>query len=184
MYFYISEFIEGETSLDKELTGFWGINWKTSRGEAKKIISNKGDYILSEETADYLVYKGIFGGSDAIIALYFFENQFYQGIVDYPYEENRALIKYKSIKDQIMKKYGEPTKVVERFQKPYYKGDGFEEQALQLNKGIYMSSWSFADDNTISIVISNKLETLLVYESTELSEQNKKIENEKNLEDF
>ena len=47
-----------------------------------------------------------------------------------------------------------------------------------------MSSWSFADDNTISIVISNKLETLLVYESTELSEQNKKIENEKNLEDF
>lgn len=184
MYFYVEEFKAGETSLDKELTGFWGINWKTSKGEVKKIISNKGDYTLTEESAKGMAYKGKFGGSDAIIILYFFENQFYQGVVSYPYEQNRALSKYQTVKEQITKKYGEPAKVVERFQKPYYKGDGYEEQALQLNKGLYMSSWSFVDNNTIYVAISNSLETMLIYENTELSEQNKKIENEKNMEDF
>lgn len=184
MYFYISDFQEAETSQDKELTGFWGIEWKTSRGEAKKIISNKGDYVLTEDAADGIAYKGKFGGVDATIVLYFFENQFYRGVVAYPYEENRAFSRYQTTKEQIIKKYGPPTKVAEVFQKPYYKGDGYEEQAIRLNKGLYMSSWSFSNNNTIYVAISNSLDTLLCYENNELTEKNKTIEDQKNMDDF
>lgn len=178
MYFYISDFKE------KELSGFWGINWGTSIGESKSIISNKGNYELIEDNVDGIVYKGKFGGEDATICLGFFRNQLYRGIVIYPYEENKAISKYQDVKELITKKYGIPTKTIEQFQRPYYKGDGYEEQAIRTNKAFYASTWSFAENNMIMVAIGNSLETYLSYQNSKLAKENDEIEKEKNMEDF
>ena len=60
----------------------------------------------------------------------------------------------------------------------------YEEQAIRTNKGTYVSSWTFSDKNNIMVGISNDLETVLYYENFELAEKNKKIEDEKIMEDF
>ena len=46
---------------------------------------------------------------------------------------------YYKIKESYIKKYGKPLQSFERFFKPYYEGDGYELQALKLDKCTYES---------------------------------------------
>lgn len=46
---------------------------------------------------------------------------------------------YKNIKESYIKKYGRPLHTFERFDDPYYEGDGYELQALKMEKCTYIS---------------------------------------------
>ncbi|MBR5927478.1 MAG: hypothetical protein IKZ79_03405 [Spirochaetia bacterium] len=180
---FLAEVLFAQSTSDK-LLGFWGIKWGTSIEETKNIVKQKGSYIITEELPDAIAYKGNFGGEDTSIFLYFFDNKFYKGVVSYPYEENRVFSKYRVIKEQVSSKYGKPQKETELFLKPYYDGDGYEEQAVRVNKCIYYSTWNFSDQNIIGLTISNKLHTLLFYKNTKMQEEADKKEKEKNMSDF
>jgi len=67
---------------------------------------------------------------------------------------------YRKIKESYIKKYGKPLHSFERFDEPYYEGDGYEMQALKLEKCTYISYFktpegmiSVGMDSTGSIAI-------------------------------
>ena len=64
---------------------------------------------------------------------------------------------------QFKKKYGEPTEHFEFFSKPYYKGDGYEMQALRLDKCNY-ASYSEKENGTICVEMSKGWHQWIAYE--------------------
>ena len=64
---------------------------------------------------------------------------------------------YNDIKDSYIGKYGVQTNNYHFFVKPYYEGDGYEMQAVKLDKCRYGSFWDKEDGNImISIICTNK----------------------------
>lgn len=49
--------------------------------------------------------------------------------------------RYDDFKQKYIEKYGKPTKTYEFFTSPYEKGDGYELQAISLEKGYYNNYW-------------------------------------------
>jgi hypothetical protein len=48
---------------------------------------------------------------------------------------------YYELVETLTQKYGEPSDKIARFLDPYYEGDGYEEQAIRLEKGQFMAVW-------------------------------------------
>lgn len=81
-----------------------------------------------------------------------------------PKETNwyRIKSKYFELKEQYQKKYGEGISY-EFFKTPYYEGDGYEMQALYLEKCIY-STFFYTDFGIISITITEFQQIAIAYE--------------------
>jgi hypothetical protein len=151
------------------LDGFSGINWNETLQNAEKIMTEKEFIVVSKDNND-LMLKGKFAGENATIILSFFDEKFYRAIVIYEYERNRALSKYNSYVSLMSERYGKPNESIERYISPYYKGDGYEEQAIRMNKGIVSSKWLFNNNCTINVVIVSNLNTYLVYTHESLAQ--------------
>lgn len=70
---------------------------------------------------------------------------------------------YLTLKEQYTKKYGTPSDEFEFFSTPYYEGDGYETQALELEKCTYSTYWQ-VPYGVIGVSISEFLQIRLVYE--------------------
>ena len=88
--------------------------------------------------------------------------------------------KYKTI---LTDKYGEPTNEYDFFSKPYFLGDGYELQALRMEKCTYATYWFDKDNMNIAIEMSKFEQINITYENEklmqirrkELDDQNKTI---------
>lgn len=79
--------------------------------------------------------------------------------------------RYKSI---LTEKYGQPTNEYEFFSKPYYLGDGYELQALRLEKCYYATYWFDKDNLNVAIEMSKFEQINLSYENVKNIELNAK----------
>lgn len=70
---------------------------------------------------------------------------------------------YKEYKEAYTTKYGKPSDSFEFFSKPYYEGDGYELQALRLDKCTYATFWKF-DAGTIAVKLGSSGYVSLIYE--------------------
>ncbi len=70
---------------------------------------------------------------------------------------------YQSYKEQYQQKYGVPTNSYEFFSTPYYEGDGYELQAVRLEKCTYFTYWELELGN-IAVEISEFEQIKLSYE--------------------
>lgn len=170
--------------VKQPLDGFWGIKWNSDIKTAEKAVQNKGKHTLIEKSNARLLYSGMFGGEEAIIAFFFDDDKFYLAQVTYPYEENRALAKYLRIKSLITEKYGPPEDDVMCFLPPYRLGDGYEELARKMNKAILTACWYFSDNNEVFIDLDSNLEVRLYYKNSEIHDKLLKEVQEKNMSDF
>lgn len=73
---------------------------------------------------------------------------------------------YRSLLDSYSKKYGNPEKSYDFFIDPYYKGDGYELQALKNDKCRYVSFFT-VDKGHLSIEIAKMQEVMVTYEDME-----------------
>ncbi len=85
-------------------------------------------------------------------------------------------VSWQSIKSQYIKfceimteKYGSTEDVYESFTKPYYEGDGYELQALGMEKCKYATYWLNKNNTNIVVEISKYKQVKLVYENNELT---------------
>lgn len=60
---------------------------------------------------------------------------------------------YNDIRDSYIDKYGKPTKDYHFFSSPYYEGDGYEMQAVRLEKCNYLCFWNNMEEGNIMISI-------------------------------
>jgi hypothetical protein len=84
---------------------------------------------------------------------------------DFCKDENWISLKsdYKSLKEQITKKYGEPFETIEFFSSPYYDGDGNEIQAFKKGKCVFASYWE-VESGFIDIGITDSCQIRISYE--------------------
>jgi hypothetical protein len=75
-------------------------------------------------------------------------------------------------------KYGSPDNHDEYFIKPYYEGDGYELQAVELEKTYFMSYWLRKDNLTLAVEISKYKQVKLTYENDMAMEIRKKEQDE------
>jgi hypothetical protein len=81
---------------------------------------------------------------------------------------------YNSIINIITQKYNKPDNKYAFFTKPYYKGDGYELQALGVDKVSYSSYWFNKDNLNICVSISKFKMVKVDYENSALMEVNTK----------
>jgi hypothetical protein len=166
------------------LTGFYNFDWSTDITAIKQGLSTRGvKKVLQDDNSGYVILS-TFGGKDATIAFFLNDGKMYQGAVVYDYINNMAISTYTTIKSQLISKYGTPDEENENYYSPYYKGDGYEEQAIRLNKALISSIWKFVDGNEITVFIAKDLTTILLYSNTKLSKEIENKQDEANLNDF
>ena len=90
---------------------------------------------------------------------------------------------YSTYVDLFTKKYGFPSDRFEFFEEPYYKGDGYELQALRNGKCNYVSFFK-TDKGTIMIEMSREERLRLTYEDKINAELQNKEKTSRNLDDI
>jgi hypothetical protein len=149
---------------------FRNASWRMSPDEVKK--TENSEFLFQKD--NILAYKGKLIDFDALIAYFFAENQLVRA--RYVLEEehtnkNDYIEDYKSLKNKLISKYGEPSTDKTEWKNDLYRGDpslwGF---AVSLGHLYYYSIW-YADDTNITLSIRGdnyKIHTILEYESKQL----------------
>ena len=122
---------------------------------------------------------GLIKAQDKINLIYFnYKNEslIWKAVVIKPSSSNWYTLKrrYFEMKDMLSIKYGAVNKEIEQFLSPYYDGDGYEAQAISLQKCIYASFW-YPDtlssillhiwrDGTLGISYENEANSKLYFE--------------------
>ena len=114
---------------------FSGIEWLSTKDTVKEVLTKKG-YAFSEIDKDGdLVYSGEFMGQKSqILCIINPQDQIVKIVVRWQTPDSKCLDFYEKIKDILTSKYGQPCSNFETYKTPYYKGDGFEEQAIRRRK--------------------------------------------------
>ncbi len=159
--------------IAKVLTGFQGVVWGDSRETTIKVLSQKFTPNKSETDATHLVFDGgkLAGESvDDIYALMTDEGFTKANVYFEKPDEQEIFHQYDHMKELLIKKYGEPKNDFAFFKDPYYKGDGYETQAIRLGKATFAAYWEFPDKDgkstdSLSIEIKTTLQVMVSYEN-------------------
>ena len=91
----------------------------------------------------------------------------FKAIVYLPKQQTWEDIKYEysQFVDIFAQKMGEPDNQFSFFRDPYFEGDGFEMQAVALEKVVYSSFWVNRNNTTIALSISKYKQVEIVYEN-------------------
>jgi hypothetical protein len=81
--------------------------------------------------------------------------------------DNKARSVYSDLRQSLVAKYGKPSNTFEYFQKPYYSGDGYEDQAIRLGKGTFATYWTTPGRGGLAIDVTEKLAVKISYEGPE-----------------
>jgi hypothetical protein len=86
--------------------------------------------------------------------------------------DNKARETFTRLREALQEKYGAPTRAFQLFTKPYFEGDGYEEQALRLGKARFSAFWlGEASKQALWLQITEKLAVVVNYESAEWKEE-------------
>ena len=180
-----------DKNSDTELTGFLKSKWGESLTKVKNNNLVKGyEYIDTANTVNaefhsvLAVIADFAGLPNCVLVWSFTSDKLYQGVVMFtPELSAQAMLKYHSIKDLLVKKYGEGV-TYESYDYPYEEGDGHWETAFELGKGKLNTYWIFKDDNTISLQLTAELDVKITYQSDELTSETIEQKNAINSEDL
>lgn len=108
---------------------------------------------------------GKFAGSNVEIYIVSANNLVWKVLVDYPeqYSFSSLTSAYDDMVEQFKIKYGTPSDHFEFFSKPYYNGDGYELQALKLEKCTYATYWN-TEFGIISVSLTKFANLRIIYE--------------------
>lgn len=142
-------------SAQTERMKFMGIPIAGSPIQMGEKLKAKG-FVFKEKISNHIrEYSGTFAGSNVVVDVVSTSNVVWKILVEYPEASSFSRLEsdYEDMVGQFKKKYGEPTEHFEFFSKPYYKGDGYEMQALRLDKCNYASYWE-KENGTICVEMS------------------------------
>ena len=152
-------------SAQTEHIKFMGIPITGSPIQMGEKLKAKGFVFKQKIDDDIREYSGTFAGSKVVVNIVSTSNIVWKILVEYPKVSSFSRLEtdYEEMVAQFTKKYGEPTEHFEFFSKPYYKGDGYEMQALRLDKCFYTSYWE-KEIGTICVEMSKRGSLWIGYE--------------------
>lgn len=169
--------------LSAQELAFKGILFSVGSDKFLTELQSKGFKLIDSDKNEYCtIYtlKGNFAGkSDCEIYINTsLDNRVGKLSVYFPEKVEWYSLKneYFSLKDIFTEKYGKPSGTHQTFFSPYYEGDGYEMQAVRLDKIYYMSEWKIGDDY-VYIEITKYKSVRVSYECTEVMD---KIASDKN----
>ena len=139
---------------------FADIQWGTSKEEVRKQLTVKGFSPGALDKDGDFKFKGSLLGYNMQGLALFSDNKVVKIIVRIITPDNKAIDTYRSMKGILTDKYGKPEEDFNFFKKPYYEGDGYEEQAIRLGKATFASFWP-----GIMLEINEMLTVQVIYES-------------------
>lgn len=141
---------------------FGDTKWRQSPEETKAALE-KLDFKHVERTSkgDHFFEGNFLGREAGIIARFNPQNQLLKIKLLIEPPKNRVILHYKGLLSRLKDNHGKPDEEFEVYARPYFKGDGFEEQAIRLNKGQVFAVWT---KKLISIEITNTLLIVISYE--------------------
>ena len=151
---------------------FMGVPVSGTTSEFANELKLKGFVLSAESVPTLVVMSGKLGGEsvELLIAGTPKNHMTAKMVVLYPKEETwySLLGDYNKVKKIITEKYGEPDKGYEFFNDPYSLGDGYELQAVRLEKCFYLQVWHANEkfpNQTLAVRINKGLYVSLVYEN-------------------
>ncbi|WP_418788994.1 hypothetical protein, partial [Leyella stercorea] len=150
---------------EKEHMKFMGIPINGTELQFETKLKSKGFVRKSRINENVLEMVGKFAGSKVEVYIVSTNNLVWKILVDYPEESTFSSLSsfYDDMVEQFKIKYGIPSDHFEFFSKPYYKGDGYELQALKLEKCTYASYWE-TSTGIISVSLTKYANLRIVYE--------------------
>ncbi len=143
---------------------FADIPWGARAQEVKSFLSSKsfnpgvvdkdGDIPFSGELAGHRLSGHVMFANDGAQKITF-------GLAT---PNNQARSVYRDLRQSLIEKYGKPSRSHEFFQKPYYSGDGYEDQAIRLGKGTFATYWFIEGGGALAIQITERLAVRIAYE--------------------
>jgi len=148
---------------------FASLPWGASTAAVKQGMSEQGLAFTKIDEDGDLNFKGtLVGYSATAAALMNPAGQLVKTIVLIYVDDAKSRQEYRAMKDVLTTKYGAPSDCFEYFKSPYKEGDGYEEQAIKLSKGVFMCFWGdpshAAGNSSMSLQITTKLNLELTYE--------------------
>jgi hypothetical protein len=155
-----------------ETFNFADCDWGISREQTKKLLGSRGFGEFEVDRDGDLVFSGgrLVGHAAGGVALFTPKGRLTKMIVILATADHKAIPTYKEMLVTLKNKYGGPTHEFRSFDKPYYEGDGFEEQAVRLGKADFSAYWIGGEGKykgTLSVKVTENLAVTITYESPE-----------------
>jgi hypothetical protein len=118
------------------------IPWLSSKAEVKRILEQKGlAFTKTDEDGD-LVFSGTLIGKTARLYAIFANDRLVKTSVVLITPDREARSTFRDMRETMITKYGRPESDFHFFTKPYYEGDGYEDQAIRVGKGHFDVFWT------------------------------------------
>ncbi len=157
MIFFILTFLSVSLSAQEHLT-FKNIPIEGSVSAYVAKLEAVGFYLLHENDGRSAILQGSFAGFDDCTVYVIGSKSsktVWKVVVGLPHQLSWSSTRsrYEDFKESYTAKYGKPADSFEFFIDPYEKGDGYELQAIKLEKGYYTTFWELSA-GTIFVGIS------------------------------
>lgn len=159
---------------------FADLQWGSTRPEVTQTLANAG-YIYSGASSDGLTsyYDGkVLSKETWVFATFTPNDDLVRVSVFLRHNEipraRRFLEAEKTLNTMVAaltSKYGPPTSTYDFFMSPYYRGDGFETQAVEVGKAHFASFWGQISGQGLWIEIDDDVDVAVHYESAEWSNE-------------
>jgi len=146
---------------------FADIKWGSTVEEVKRQLIGKGFKPTATDKDGDLKFEGKLLGETMAGWAMFSNKKLAKVFIVLATPDRRAIDKYNEVRKVLVEKYGDPSDTFKMFRRPYYEGDGYEEQAIRLGKARYSTFWG----NGLYVAITDRLAVTITYESDEWGEE-------------
>ena len=147
---------------------FAGIAWGTSGPVGKASLAAAGFVFDSTDKDGDLNFHGTLEGYPTHLILLMADGKSAKVFINILTPDPKAREVYGDLKEALTSKYGHPSTGIEHFSDPYYDGDGYEDQAIRLDKAKFMQLWTRptpAGDEGLVLQVTDALTVQCAYES-------------------
>ena len=166
---------------------FADLQWGTSRTQATSQLQSAG-YTFSEYVEERLlaIFRGSVLSRDALIYTHFTPAQALVNVAVYILHSDvtrsrrffEAEKTYEKMVETLTAKYGPSDSNYAFFQTPYYRGDGYETQAVEVGKARFAAFWLVGAGGGLWIQIDEDVDIAVHYESPGWSAELERRDNE------
>jgi hypothetical protein len=137
--------------------------WGSSRAAVSAQLEKQGFTNVKTDKNGDISFDGSLSEHKAHGFAWFAKDDLAKVTVHILVRNQKARETYQQLRESLIEKYGTPTDTYEFFERPYYDGDGYEEQAVRVGKGHFHTFWR-TNNQILAVSITKQLNLRVAYE--------------------
>jgi hypothetical protein len=143
---------------------FAEIAWGASADSVKAALQRDGLRYVSTDSLGDLTFVGRVVQRNAAVIATMHDGRLVRTVVGFEKSPRASLPLYRTIKRELVAKYGTPKLNTEVFLPPYYEGDGNEDGAFLTKKAQFISLWrSSANGEKLTLFVDERPGVMVIY---------------------